>query len=392
MIPTFNRAEFLAEAITSIVNQLDDRDEIIIVDDGSTDDTARVLREFASVARVERQANSGKSAALNRALEVASREFVWICDDDDVLRSGAVDLLRSAMQQSAVGFVFGRYTRFRDFEGDRQELGTGYWPDLGEGTLLRHVLEDAFIMQNAMLVRRFCLDEVGPFDEAMLRSLDYEMIVRIALRFPGRYVDSIIFDQRKHDGARGPARALHAAADSASVWIDFDRRIFRRLRDRDSPLLYERMFEGDDPDLVRRAGLLQRACIFARHDMWDTALDNLEGAALLPRRLVPVERAICRRILIGKHGFAGALAPAIVERLRVLARKDSPGSQIVAAMIDGGLWQLRSSQVDERRAIRRLLQALLGPRLLGRVVRMRLARDSTASAALRERREYPHPA
>ena len=68
-------------------------------------------------------------------------------------------------------------------------MGVGYWPDLSSGSLVRHILEDAFAMQNAALIRRSALFEVGSFSEGMQRSLDYDMFVRLACSFPAKYVD-----------------------------------------------------------------------------------------------------------------------------------------------------------------------------------------------------------
>src|SRR4051812_39041855 len=226
---TFNRANLIGESIRSITSQMGPDDEILIVDDGSTDETHEQVRAIHPPVRYLRQENLGKSAALNRALRESESTYVWICDDDDLLRPKVVPLLVDAIERTGADVVFGRYIRFRQQEGEKMYLGTGYWPDLSSGSLPRHILEDAFVMHNATLVRRSAYDRVGRFDEGMLRSQDYDMFVRLATTVTLAYVDAIIFDQRKHEGLRGPASVLHREGQVEKVWVEYDRRIFERV-------------------------------------------------------------------------------------------------------------------------------------------------------------------
>lgn len=386
LLPTFNRAAYIAESIGAIRAQMTPDDELLVVDDGSTDDTAAIVAAIEGVGYV-RQDNAGKSVALNRGMTQTSGEFVMICDDDDVLRADVVAPLLATLETSGAGFAFGRYSRFTtDAAGTWNDLGTGYWPDLGAGSLLRHILEDAFVMQNAALVRRSAYDKVGPFDETMLRSLDYEMFVRLALAVPAAYLDRYIFDQRKHEGARGPASALHAASASDQVWREWDRRIFGTLHARMPIQGYEGLFESSDPALLRRAALLERACVNARHDLWTDATADLEAAAATaPGTLTATEVAIAGRILNGKHGFPGA--QDLMPRLKTLASRGT-GKQIVEAMLAGALWQLKSPLPAEAAAFRQLAFALVGAvRTFALLAKRKLGLAKAAEGGVRERRE-----
>lgn len=274
IVPTYNRSDYLAEAVGAIAAQSRPVDEILIWDDGSTDGTEAVGRRLAADSsgriRYRRSENHGKAHALNAALAEVSGDLIWICDDDDLALPDAAERLEAALTLPQTGLAAGAHDRFRDLPGGagRQFMGAGYWPDLSHGSILRHLLEDIFFFQNATLIRRSALDRVGPFREDLARSIDYEMFVRLAARYPVAMVDGVMFLQRKHDGARGPAASRHAAAQSEAVWAEADRAIFREYRAILPLSLYEAMFDTPDPQVRRRAALLQRGCVYARRNDW----------------------------------------------------------------------------------------------------------------------------
>jgi glycosyltransferase involved in cell wall biosynthesis len=351
IVATFNRRAYLSEAIDSLRAQTRPPEQIIVWDDGSTDDTPDYMAPLAAASGGEvlyrRGENRGKSAALNAALREARGDYVWVCDDDDIAMPDAVERLAAALETSDAGMAIGRHTRFRTdpISGRETDLGTGYWPDLSEGNLLRHLLEDIFFFQNATLVRRTALDLAGPFREDLTRSIDYDMFVRIATRAPMVLIDGVLFRQRKHDGARGPAVARHAATRSEAVWREADRAIFAELRNKLPLALYEALFETPDPTIRRRVALLQRGCVYARRTDWDAAWTDFQTAATVgvDVPLLPVENDVLRRALAGKHGPAEAFDPGGVRRLRALAGAGPLGRQIAAALGRGAVWRLREA-------------------------------------------------
>ena len=388
IMPTFNRAHFIEESIAAITSQMGSEDELIVVDDGSSDGTGDLLQNSVHEFQYIYQENSGKSVALNRAMAGASGAYIWICDDDDLLYPGAVATLVDCIESNGADFVFGRYTRFRERDGQREEFGTGYWPDLSSGSLTRHILEDSFVMHNASLVRHSAYDRVGGFDEKMLRSLDYDMFVRLAMRCSCAYADAIIFGQRKHEGARGPAKVLHAAGKSDHVWKEFDRRIFERLRDDTDLDYFAGMFKANDPELIRRAAFLQRAAIMARHDLWAYALDDLEAAAAVSAKaLSDIERDICVRVVTGKHGFAGALDPDIRSRLRTLSL--GMGREIAQTVLSGLLWRFRAPEWAAMKDAAKLIFAVGGPSAFVSLLTDRVRNGGNARPTVLERATVP---
>lgn len=368
LMPTYNRAHLIEESIASILPQMSDDDELIVIDDGSTDGTGDVLTRFGDRIVTYRQENSGKSVALNYGLTLTSGKYIWICDDDDLLRPGVVDVMYRSAEQRGVDFLFARYSRFIERNGRRIDIGTGYWPDLDSGSLPRHVLEDSFVMQNSCLVRRSAYEVVGPFDQTLFRSLDYDMAVRLATQTKCAYEGIVAFDQRKHDGARGPSKIRHAEGRSEEVWKEYDRQIFTKQFAALPLAYYESMFVHDDREIVTRAALLQRACIMGRHDLWEYALDDLEAASSLATDVVPgkLARDICKRIVSGKHGFSGILEPQLLDRLRVIRDSNRVGNEIVNALLRGTLWLFRDRS-EYRHDARKLIAAVGRP---GRLTRL----------------------
>ncbi|MCA0997308.1 glycosyltransferase family 2 protein [Alloyangia pacifica] len=385
IIPTYNRRAFLLEALASISRQSRPVDQIIIWDDGSEDGTAAAVAQIDDP-RVQYFAatNAGKSAALNRAMQHATGDYIWICDDDDLLVEDAAETLAAVLDaQRDVGVVGGSYARFTDHREGRQFTGPGYWPDLSTGVPLRHLLEDIFLFQNAMLVRRSCYDRVGPFREDLHRSIDYDMIVRLATRFPVHMVDKQVFLQRKHDGLRGPAAQRHAASHVENVWAKQDAEVFLGLRSHIPLSLLQAMYEGA-PETVFRAACLQRGAAYARHGLWQEAMADFEaGVQSLPDApLGETELGICRRAVSGKHGVT---PPAeALDRLTQLRRGTLAGRDLAGGLGRGLLWSIRRAATD-----RDLHEALRLLRLLSRTgLRMQSAASAT-KPPLRERTHIP---
>ena len=352
IIPTFNREEYFTQAVNALQAQTRRPDEIIVWDDGSTDGTEGAARKFGSAIRYFRGENAGKSRALNAAMAEARGDLIWICDDDDLALPDAAETLTAALARAPeAGMAAGSYRRFRDRpDGTRDERGPGYWPDLSEGTPIRHLLEDIFLFQNASLVRREIYARAGPFREDLARSIDYDMVLRIGTLAPIVAMDKPLFLQRKHDGDRGPAKARHAAARSDDVWKETDRALFRFYRDRLPLAFYAALFDAREPRVVERAALLQRACVYARRTDWPAALEDFAAAAVVApdAALAPVENAICRRAMAGKHGIAEALGPEIRRAFGRIGREGGAGRAIARSLARGILWRGQTALSENR--------------------------------------------
>ena len=310
IVPTFNRARYLAHTIDGLLNQTFPPHELIVVDDGSVDSTREVLRKFGDRIRVIHKTNGGKASALNVGLKEARGEFIWIFDDDDVAVPECLERLFSALDKHPeCGFSYGSYDHLVEGSGGRTKVVD---PDLRIDRSVDFrlsVLERCYIFQPGMLVRRSVFDAVGPFNEGLVRSQDYEMLLRIARQFSGVNVNSILFHQRQHLGVRGTTKAPVAKGKIESSWIKYDDLIFSKIYN--TYALAEYIPARRDLNLSSaetRCALLERSCIMARKGLWTQAAADLKAYVVLVQSGAPIaigesERPILRRFF-GPYSYA----------------------------------------------------------------------------------------
>ena len=206
VIPCFNHARFLPEAIESALQQSDATVDVIVVDDGSTDNSADVARRYP--VRVVSQANCGLSSARNAGLAASSGEFVIFLDADDRLRPAAATAGVAALQRCPEAMLaFGRCLLI-DEQG--APLATNQ-PRVTE-RFYEELLRQNYIWTPAMVVfRRRVLDVVGAFDPSVNPSADYDLYLRIARESPFAPHDTLVAEYRQHASSMSRNAALMLA-------------------------------------------------------------------------------------------------------------------------------------------------------------------------------------
>jgi len=198
VIPCFNQGHFLADAIESVRAQSLQADEIIVVDDGSTDRTRTVARRFAEV-RYLAQPNLGLARARNRGMRAARGDFLVFLDADDRLRPRALLAgMRELEACPSAALVYGLGQRIDEAgrplpTSPPEPLG----PDAYEG-LLRH--NPIWTPGLAMFRRSLCADALH-FNPAVDASADYELYLRLARRHRIHGYAEIVADYRHHRGS-----------------------------------------------------------------------------------------------------------------------------------------------------------------------------------------------
>lgn len=178
IIPSYNHARYIGDAIQSVLKQKYRDFEIIVVDDGSTDRTRQVVEQFGDAVRYIWQENRGLSAARNTGIRAARGELIGLLDADDIYLdqylSTLVPVLQSNPDASAV------YCGFQFVDEKKQLL-----PQVGKRVVppeqfYSSLIEGNFIIAQCMLVRRSTYEQVGQFDENLRACEDWDMWLRIA--------------------------------------------------------------------------------------------------------------------------------------------------------------------------------------------------------------------
>ncbi len=202
IIPAYNRAGFLPEAVGSVLSQTFGDFEVIVVDDGSTDNTPEVIKRFPPEVRCFRQENGGSGSARNLGIEHARGEYLVFLDSDDVLFEDALEKGVACLDcHPEVALCYGQVYSM-DINGN-----VIWWKRLrgekkscvrdGKEQIARLVFRGDMQVA-AVMVRRRCLDEVGLFDTSRALGEDIDMWLRLCRKFPVAYLAEPLGKYRIH--------------------------------------------------------------------------------------------------------------------------------------------------------------------------------------------------
>jgi len=242
IIPAYNRAHLIGVSLRSVLAQAFGDYEIVVVDDGSTDNTGDVVRSVAPGARYIRQENQGIPGVLNRCVTEARGQYISFLGDDDALAPGA--LAREAAILDAhpnVGFVHGT-AWLMDQDGclmcrQRPHFARGDYVRSGREETADLLLSNHIVAPTVM-ARRRCFEDVGLFDLRFQLYEDWNMWMRILKRWDVAFVYAPITFYRVHRGVAGSVFRMATPAE-----LDRNRRlqIDEVLGDPDVPAELRRM-------------------------------------------------------------------------------------------------------------------------------------------------------
>ncbi|MGH7139753.1 MAG: glycosyltransferase family 2 protein [Pirellulales bacterium] len=190
IIPAYNCGRFVTEAVESACAQTYSRLEVIVVDDGSTDDTYERLTPFLHRIRYLRQENRGLSAARNAGIAASQGEWIALLDADDVWHPEKTAVQIAAAREYDVWLVGARPCNVLPRELPPRPPAR--YLDVAD------FLQSAPLGPSGAIVRRQCFEEVGVFDETLRSIEDRDMWLRIATRFACLQVDSPCWWYRVH--------------------------------------------------------------------------------------------------------------------------------------------------------------------------------------------------
>jgi len=207
IIPTYNYAEYIEHAIDSVLKQTYQNIEIIIVDDGSTDDTQDRLRKYGTSICYIRQSNQGASSARNRGLNEAQGDYISFLDADDAYRvdnvAQKVAFLEAQQQYDWC------YSDWAWVDASRAEVMFGHEPEVSlahkkvEGDVLLLALQGYRLGTNVFMFKRSLINQLGGFDEGLKVLEDYDYYLRAAALSPLGFIDEVLCDIYQHEGSLG---------------------------------------------------------------------------------------------------------------------------------------------------------------------------------------------
>jgi teichuronic acid biosynthesis glycosyltransferase TuaG len=197
IIPTYQSAHYIRDAIDSALSQTYKNTEIIVVDDGSTDDTEDILKTYEGKIKVIKQKNSGPSKARNAGILSSSGEYIALLDSDDIWLPNKLEKQMIVFREDpSIGLVYSDSYIFSDVETWNKtlfQLGKPY-----EGSIHRQLFIKNFIPDLTVMIRRSFLLKAGLFNPAIVFGEDYALWLKVSKETRVGFVNEPLAKYRVH--------------------------------------------------------------------------------------------------------------------------------------------------------------------------------------------------
>jgi len=309
VVPSYNRADILGETIACLIAQIEPVHEIIVVDDGSKDATAEVVAGFGGKVRYRRIENGGAPVARNVGAEMATGDWLWFCDSDDLWKPHFLASVRAIAETPPhPQFLFGNFRLVREGIWEPatkfETAPKGFWENIRSrkvsgGTIVleplyRHILSFQPIFPSTIVMRKSLFDSVGGFDAKFARtaSEDFEFTLRCVAHAPIGVVDEALVGVRRH-------KSNYSANQLANLLGEV--RILRHAQRHHAAAV---QFAGEIEADIRRRNLEALGLAFSdgRYELVRSLADdigrsNLDGRSRLKAFLASRPEAIRRSVL-----------------------------------------------------------------------------------------------
>jgi hypothetical protein len=199
IIPAYNAAPFIAEAIESALAQTAPASQVIVVDDGSNDDTAAVVGKFADSVMLLRQRNAGVCVARNYGAEQTTAEWLLFLDADDRLRPDALSKLLSRAEESQLGAVYGQTIDFTKEDSFGREHGSSAMQ--GPVPIGSRIAfwKSPISTPGAAVIRNTVFEQAGRWEPRFNTTADRDLWCRIGTIAEFGFVHQVVVERRIHD-------------------------------------------------------------------------------------------------------------------------------------------------------------------------------------------------
>jgi glycosyltransferase involved in cell wall biosynthesis len=220
IIPSFNTALYVGEAVQSVLDQTYQNLEVHVVDDGSTDNTRDVMKAFANESRVfyHYQNNRGEAGARNTGIRASRGSLIALCDADDLWMPRKLELQVPCFEdRPQIGVV---YTNVVHVDINNREIET-YRTQRHNGLIAEKLFLENFVTGSSSIIRRECFDE-HLYDESLKTCADFDLWLRLSPKYEFFYLDEITYRYRQWPNqASNPRNTLQFFDDSTRARKNF---------------------------------------------------------------------------------------------------------------------------------------------------------------------------
>ncbi|MGQ9569633.1 MAG: glycosyltransferase [Thermodesulfovibrionales bacterium] len=224
-IPTYNRAGLIRDAIDSVLAQEYIDYEILVVDDGSTDETANIISRYRdNRIRYIRKEHSGAPATRNRCIAEARGEYIVWLDSDDVLLPGTLQTYAKAIEENPdVDVLYGDLIVTDAHLNNKRTLTYRDWYGRSKD-LISSLINENPVPNPGVMVKKDCYKRFGNYDESFTRAHDYEFWSRIAGKAIFKHVGKVVAKWRMHDS--------NWAGGRVKVDFSYEARVIKKILER----------------------------------------------------------------------------------------------------------------------------------------------------------------
>lgn len=191
IIPTYNSAKYIKDTIESVLNQTYKDLEIIVVDDGSTDNTKDIVSKYQ--VKYIYQENKGPAAARNRGIKEAQGEYIAFLDSDDVWMVEKLEKQMAIFENSTYAMIYCDMShKVNEKIVHKSYLKEKGYRGPGSGDIHERLLKENFIFTPTVLVKKEVLKKTGYFDESYKICEDYKMWLTIAKKYQIAFLDEVL--------------------------------------------------------------------------------------------------------------------------------------------------------------------------------------------------------
>lgn len=196
LIPCYNHQDFVSDTIYSVMNQTFDDFELIVIDDGSKDNSVEIIKELQNKFKFKfiSRSNRGLVATVNELLSLSAGDYYVLFASDDVMLPKRLELQVKFLDSNLEFAVCHTGTEWIDEQGRFIKTDFNLSPS---GYVFPELLKGNFIRAPSAMIRKSALDDVGTYDES-LQIEDYDMFLRIAHKYPIGYLPEILVQYRQH--------------------------------------------------------------------------------------------------------------------------------------------------------------------------------------------------